>query len=515
MQPHRLVALVAAAVLLSCTTCGPAQDDSPYPPLGLNLAGNSYWATEHCFKDLMKHSSRWRAQKSGEAFSWDWPMPELAEDGYPLEVGEGNDFIEAFVISAEQREHLGDELVALYEGTGKIDCWGGAKVRERAPGRDVWELLETGPITVRIVETDPDDHVRNVRILKPSDEATYEENPFRQAFLDRWKGMQAFRFMDWGKTNNSEVSAWEDRALPTDRTQTQKGIALEYQVDVCNRTGIDPWFCIPHLADDDYVRNAAELVEEMLAPELTAYVEYSNEVWNGQFAQARWAAEQGQKAGLSDNRFQAQLYFYSKRSVEIFRIWQEVFGEDSERLVCVLGTQAANPWVSEQVVTYDSAFEYADALAGAPYFGHRYGSPETQDEVVKMSMDDLFAGLAEAIEANRDTTTKHAELCEKHRLTLMAYEGGQHLCGHGGAENNQALTDLFIAANRDPRMRDMYLQDLRNWREAGGDLFMAFSSMGRPSKWGSWCLLEYETQDPGTAPKYQAIQEVLEAHAAE
>ena len=81
-------------------------------------------------------------------------------------------------------------------------------------------------------------------------------------------------------------------------------------------------------------------------------------------------------------------------------------------------------------------------------------------------------------------------------------------------ENNQKLTDLFIAANRDPRMRDVYLEYLRAWTDAGGGLFMVFSSMGAPSKWGSWAILEYEGQDPAAAPKYQAVAEALRANAA-
>jgi hypothetical protein len=36
-----------------------------------------------------------------------------------------------------------------------------------------------------------------------------------------------------------------------------------------------------------------------------------------------------------------------------------------------------------------------------------------------------------------------------------------------------------------------------------------FSSMGKPSKWGSWGLLESVDQDPETAPKWQAVREYL------
>ncbi len=42
---------------------------------------------------------------------------------------------------------------------------------------------------------------------------------------------------------------------------------------------------------------------------------------------------------------------------------------------------------------------------------------------------------------------------------LVPYEGGQHLVGIRGAENDDALTALLTAANADPRMGKLY--DLR------------------------------------------------------
>lgn len=53
---------------------------------------------------------------------------------------------------------------------------------------------------------------------------------------------------------------------------------MEAMLDLANRLDADPWFCIPHLADDDFVRRFAELVKQRLEPERSVYVEYSNEV---------------------------------------------------------------------------------------------------------------------------------------------------------------------------------------------------------------------------------------------
>jgi len=94
-------------------------------------------------------------------------------------------------------------------------------------------------------------------------------------------------------------------------------------------------------------------------------------------------------------------------------------------------------------------------------------------------------------------------------LNVIAYEAGQHLVGYGGAENNDALTAKLQAGNRDPRMKQLYLTYLAEWKAAGGELCVIFSSVGKPSKWGSWGMLESESQPAEAAPKYQAIQQFI------
>jgi hypothetical protein len=79
----------------------------------------------------------------------------------------------------------------------------------------------------------------------------------------------------------------------------------------------------------------------------------------------------------------------------------------------------------------------------------------------------------------------------------------------GGAENNQQLTDLFIAANRSARMYDLYLDYFEQWASMGGTVFCQFSSLCQPSKWGSWCALETINQDTAASPKYRALKEMI------
>ncbi|MCS7181070.1 MAG: hypothetical protein NZ891_06955 [bacterium] len=487
-------------------------NNSEYPVLGINLSGIAYWSTEHAFKDLMKYSSKWRAQKKDDRkFTWDNPLPPMDENGYPLEIGEENLFLETFILSVEgkMREHLGEKLYVLYEGKGRIDYWGGWKVIERKEGMDVLKLEEKGPLTLRIYQTDKSDHLRNIRVLEEKYLNNYKENPFREEFLNRWKKMKVFRFMDWMETNNSKITKWEERPKVNDRTYSEKGVPVEIMIDLCNKLKINPWFCMPHKADDEYVKNFAKLTKEKLNKDLSVYIEYSNEVWNSIFAQAGYSREKGTELKLSDNPYQAQLFYYSKRAIEIFKIWEEVFGNEKSRLIRVLASQSANPWVSQQVLEFNENYKNCDALGIAPYFGHSYGSPKNIEKVENMTADDIFRELPMEIEKLIETCKKHKSLCEKYNLKLVAYEGGQHFVGHGGAENNDKLNQLFFSVNRDPKIGDIYRIYLKKWKEIGGDVFVLFSSMTRPSKWGSWGLLEYETQKIDEAPKFKAIFEIL------
>ena len=514
----RLLLPVGVGVLLTAALAVSATRETPpvqLPPptklrLGINLSGPAYWSTEHAFANLAKYASRWRTQRIGQPFTWDDPLPAMTPEGYPTKVPEGA-YLETFLIGTAHREHLSDELVVLYDGKGKLAYDMGARLKERAPGRDVIEDLgsERGFVVAQLVETDPADPVRNLRLYEPAVAAS--PTTFRKAFLDRWAKASVLRFMDWMATNDSPVRTWPQRPRPREFMQTERGVALEYLIELANAQKAAPWFCMPHLADDDYVRRFAQQVKRELDPSLPVYVEYSNEVWNAQFEQSRHASRMGQQLKLSGDEFEGQLRYYSQRTSDVLRIWEEVFADQKARVLGVYATQAANPWTSTVVLEWKDAKRHADVLAIAPYFGNSLGDPEREREVAAWSLDRLFEALLREVEGeNRKMIEAQAALAHQHGVKLVAYEGGQHLVGHGGAENNEKLERLFQAANRDPRMKGLYRTHLKNWTAAGGELFVAFNSMASWSKWGSWGLLEHESQSRSAGPKWQALQEALQ-----
>jgi hypothetical protein len=106
--------------------------------------------------------------------------------------------------------------------------------------------------------------------------------------------------------------------------------------------------------------------------------------------------------------------------------------------------------------------------------------------------------------------TKYSEMAREHGLELVVYEGGSHVVGIGGVENNQKITDFFIELHRRPEFYDRYMEMLNAWKDTPGNrtVFMHFSDIARPSKWGSWGVLEYVDQE--TSPRYDALMDFIQ-----
>ncbi|OQW97570.1 MAG: hypothetical protein BWK73_54115, partial [Thiothrix lacustris] len=210
-------------------------------------------------------------------------------------------------------------------------------------------------IHIQITATDPNksgNYLRNLRLIREADEATYQNNTFNPEFLARIQPFQALRFMDWQNTNGNEQEHWADRRKATAATYATYGKVIgapvEVMVQLANATRKPAWFNMPHKADDDYLRQFAGLVRDTLDPTLPIYVEYSNEVWNTQFSQHAWIREQANTLwpGGTDSDYTKVINWYGKRSAEMCDIWKDTFGAQSSRVKCVLGAQAANAWTA-------------------------------------------------------------------------------------------------------------------------------------------------------------------------
>jgi hypothetical protein len=212
--------------------------------------------------------------------------------------------------------------------------------------------------------------------------------------------------------------------------------------------------------------------------------------------------------------------WYGMRTAQMCDIWRSVWRSDP-RLVCVLGAQASWSFSATQSLKCPYWTEGApcsahaiNAVAVAPYLGGVVPSAWTSQADGGLSK--LFQSLYSQNDPNIPVggfigqeaawLKDFATVLAPYKLPLLAYEGGQSFAN--GATD--ALNNLYMAANRDPRMGPAYARYFQEWRTGGGQLFVYFNDVGAGSKYGSWGAIEslMQTTAPlsSAPPKWQAIQ---------
>ncbi|MBM3888331.1 MAG: hypothetical protein FJ388_04305, partial [Verrucomicrobia bacterium] len=252
----KTILLLCASLTATATAIATSPDARPR--LGMNLAGPADWMTELPFVDVFRTSRPWISQRKGASWG-QGPALEIDELGWVKKL-EPDCYAESMVCTIRDGHYPGGIYTVLYEGEGKLELGNRPRVLEQQPGRIRIEVDSSrGGFSVQLRETNPANYVRNIRVIMPGFEQTWQRDPFHPVFLKRWKGFACFRFMDWMHTNNSEIAKWSQRPTLQHATFSKRGVALEWMIELCNRQKIDPWFCMPHLADDDFIRNFARM----------------------------------------------------------------------------------------------------------------------------------------------------------------------------------------------------------------------------------------------------------------
>jgi len=350
------------------------------------------------------------------------------------------------------------------------------------------------------------------------------------------------------------ITSWDDRAKLSDASwggsgrtpmKNRKGVPVEVLVELANQLHADPWFNIPHYADDTYVHKFAEYTLNHLDAALKPYIEYSNETWNSGFIGFHYMQAKGleidgfdtipavyQREGSSRNgNYFARLRYYSKRAVEIFKVWESSFGS---KLVRVMGTSQGDTVLSEQLLQFQDAPNHVDALAVAPYFFgciDNQGSCSNAPKVLSTarSVDDIFDIIDQpfptdpsALDATLIKIERQTRIAEREGVQLIAYEGGQHLTimgvlGSLSETEKNNFRALFQAANRDPRMKQRYQKLLTGWKNYSDKKTTLFTLYTLPQtyyRFGNWGIKEHLGKSRNESPKFDAVMDFQEAQGA-
>lgn len=541
------------------------------PSVGVGLAGVTDYASQLPFLDLMKTARPWAGHVGGGWGGMEYP--ELKERGYldqhgwPTSVPPGVSGISTLILTdlpAEQVSANGRYRLR-YDGQGAIEI--STPAGKVFPSRgEAWFTAEVGQgsaIIITIIRTDPNgigEYLRNFTIVKEENIPAFEAGQiFNPLWIDRIKDMRVLRFMDWMNTNNSLESKWEDRPMVDDFTYGNHGVPLEIMIRLANEVGADPWFNIPHLATDDYIRQFATTVRDTLDSRLKAHVELSNEVWNWQFAQAKWAEENGLARWGQESKW---VQYYALRASQMASIWDDVYAGQDQRLLKIIATQTGWEGLEEDILTAPmwtaeastnrAPYTFFDAYGVTGYFsGHlgdakadtvlkwlaesraeaeagsleladqaaraRYVQEHQYDLAIKRAAQELRNG--EVTGDAEDTVQAavghlfpyHAQVAKKYGLDLIMYEGGTHVVGIGDRLEDQELAAFFSVLNYSEEMGLLYAELMDGWKASGGTLFNAFTDVYPAGRWGSWGALRHLDDDN---PRWNAIQQFNAQHPA-
>ena len=516
--------------------------------VGMNLENVVDWSPAWTFTDAFKASRPWIAHAFNTATwgtSWDdasTPPLQLDANGNVARLAT---WTNASGQAMQQRAgtllfrdlgggYAGGVYRAEWDGTGIVTFGFDARViasGTTATGRKFADLQVTpsdNGIYLAIESTSPADPARNFNVWMPDWEGRrfagqrWEPgaafSPFHPLFLQRLAPFHTLRFMGMQETNSSDIRGWGDRRDAADVRQGSgpggtasqpivNGISVEYMVQLANDLDADPWFNMPHLADDTFVRKFATYVRDHLEPGRKVHVEWANEVWNfgWGFEPSQWIAEQTRlpaNAGLDPNLAHWQIAGReAKRDLDI---WSDVFAGRTDRLVRVAAGWAAVDWVTGQIA--EAMGGSFDAIAIAPYITTTdeqragYSAATTVDRVIA----DTRANIATSVRwtANHEQLAREWSARLGRPIQLVAYEGGPHLDGRG-----EPYQTVFHTATNDPRMGDIYRDYLRGLDAAGMDLFVDFQFTGQAgaAPWGDFAKLHTMNEPLATAYRYAAV----------
>ena len=531
------------------------------PNLALGLAGINDWSVEQPFLDVMKTARPWIAHKPGQWGGWEYADliagGYLSRDGWPLRLPEGAIGMSTLVLTdlPEDAHAAAGRYVLRWQGKGALRLEGRAGQPDFGPGRIAFDYAPgPGSVILTLTAIDPADPIRDLSLVREDRIAAQAAGHiFNPDWLSRLRGVRMVRFMDWMATNDATLSLDADRPKPGDFTWAWRGVPVEVMVALANELHADPWFCMPHLAEDALVRDMAGVVRDGLSRDLHAHVEFSNEVWNWQFKQAQWAEDMGRARWGRDSTW---VQYYALRSVQVAAIWTDVFGADApRRLVRVISSQTGWLGLEEQVL--DAPLVIAeglpapkasfDAYAVTGYFAAQLGTPDKSGLVKGWLADSLAVAEAMAtkqgltgvdretyIAAHRHdqatvlaatelenglvsgqtddtlatlltvTLPHHAKAADAAGLRLVMYEGGTHVVGQGTAVDDPDLVAFFQHLNYSPEMADLYARLIKGWAGLTDAPFNAFVDVHVPTKWGSWGALRHLGDDN---PRWRVLAE--------
>jgi hypothetical protein len=353
----------AAVELRWASPSTPEEVIDPVAENGLNLAS---WAG-YCFADKAKEGRWWKADTD----EWGWPTSDgefIVSEGGKSTKGT---WLVQFNGKAEIETRLfqGVFVVNGKEFSGKLPRGEGYDAARNLTTAKLLVEQGEGAMWVKFTRTSRDGSdstgtgLTNVRFMRPTAfGADTPHNPGELGYRPMKQMAECFTCLRWLEIANVRSSGkWADRSLPgyihfrqRRAKETEGGENWEQFVMLANETGRDLYICAPIAADNEYFEKLARLLKfgsdgrepypqpvanpvyPPLNPNLRAYIEVGNEIWNWAFGSTQQCRESAERE-IKEQTAEAKIFNYDNkgnyrtwhalRTVRCSDIFRSVFGD--------------------------------------------------------------------------------------------------------------------------------------------------------------------------------------------
>ena len=498
--------------------------------MGINAAGFPDWSTSNPMLNLMWRSRHWIVRPAnvhapGNVWSLNEPL-NLTSDGYPAELPFDR-VATTFVTRDTGTVIPGGVYTMMWDGRGILSVGFDAVAIPSSRASNLMLVQYTPTIQldngfmITIEATDPSNPIRNIRVYSPDapDDSIAKSMVFNPLFLADIAPFRVVRFMDWAALGavhpeapmGSYVRDWSKRnSLNACSMNTGYGVSEEIMISLANWLNVEPWFSIPHDADDTYVRNFALLLYHRLRPDVGIQIEHSNEVWNSLFESYKYAAVRGRRQfpNITDD-FEAAIAWHGYRSQAIFSIFIDVFGPiQRSRLRFKLGTFALSTTVTRALLSFVTIRPVFVSSTGYFCDEHFYGGAAA---AASKTVDQLIAECSAASTVNDTYMVRQFTLTQTYRdVYLDLYESGPGLVEMAAITSGRTapgVADTFRQFHLDNRIYGIVMNFFTTQRRLGVLQFNYFTSAAGSSIYGNFGIKESTTQSCGSSPKCRAVMD--------
>ncbi len=496
--------------------------------VGINLDAIGANATDDPFANVMEMAyGQWSVTSAAHPGTpWsiaNVALPPMDQNGYPIGLGNlpaQGYAVDTFVFTSNGQNYPTGTYTLTFDGDGTIkinDSHDPIQTFTQSGGtgqpHNVTVSATSGlGIMIAITSSNPSDYVRNIRLVMPGLQSTYQSQPFNPQYLSE---LQPFATLRFGQPMLPDLESepgplgdlsWSERTPPTYFTQAiSAGMSVEYMVDLANTLHENMWVTMPVNADSNYEQNFADYVLNNLDPGLKVYVEYGNEIWNSLFkSEYDYVSSYASAHGITQPQAMADM------STNCWDVWLQAFAGQTDRVVRVLASQFADPGLFSQEIARlvatssptdpDHGF---DIISGAAYFSpdtSSFNAQTTVQQIESAEISALNGTFAQQLQAFM-VMRAYWEAQLDQNIPVIMYEGGVGLSALGGPPWYNA----YVASQTDPGEYGVITAYLDELQDAGVAQVNYFDFMQYPNQWGEYGSMEYVGQSSSLTPKYNAL----------